>query len=263
MKVLSKLFLPVIFFALPFSSFAWGMLGHRIVGQIADGYLTAKARTEIQKILGTESIAMSSNWADFIKSDSTYRYLSSWHYINFKGGLPDDEVRTYLKTDTATDVYTRVNFIVKELKKKSLPADKKQLYVRLLIHFVGDIHQPMHTGRPDDLGGNRVRVLWFGNGTNLHAVWDEALIEHQQLSYTEYATAINHATLPQRQTWQKATLSDWIVESYHLAETLYPEITEKDQKLGFEYNFKHLATVNDQLLKAGVRLAGLLNSIFG
>lgn len=262
MKFVFRIFLCVSLFALPASSFAWGMLGHRIVGQIADGYLTAKARSEIQKILGTESIAMSSNWADFIKSDSTYRYLSPWHYINLKSGLSDDDVRAYLKTDTATDVYTRVNFIVKELKKGNLPLNKKQLYLKLLIHFVGDIHQPMHAGRPDDLGGNRIRVQWFGSNSNLHAVWDEALIEHQKLSYTEDAAAINHTTLKQRQALQKATVGDWIVESYNLAETLYPEITEKDQKLGYEYNFKHLQTVNGQLLKAGVRLAGLLNAIF-
>ena len=262
MKLFFRLSLLSFCFVFPVASFAWGLLGHRIVGQIADSYLTAKARSEIQKILGTESVAMSSNWADFIKSDTAYRYLNSWHYINFKSGLSGDDVRAYLKADTATDVYTRVNFIVKELKKGTLAFDKKRLYLRLLIHFVGDIHQPMHTGRPDDLGGNRVRVQWFGNNSNLHAVWDEALIEHQELSYTEYAAVINHPTLKQRQAWQKSTLSDWIGESYNIAETLYPQITEKDQKLSYDYNFRHIQIVNDQLLKGGIRLAGLLNAIF-
>lgn len=262
MKFLNKHLLLPFFFALPLYSLAWGVLGHRIVGEIAGSYLTNKARTEIQKILGDESMAMSSNWADFIKSDSAYRYLNSWHYINFKSGLSGDDVRSYLKQDTVTDVYTRVNFLVKELKRKALPMETKQLYLKLLIHFIGDIHQPLHEGRPDDLGGNRVRVTWFGNGTNLHAVWDESLVNFQQLSYTEYVAAINHTTLKQRQAWQKTAVADWIAESYSIAETLYPEITEKEQKIGYEYNFKHIKTVNEQLLKGGVRLAGLLNAIF-
>ncbi len=263
MKFVCKLFLLFFLFALPASSFAWGVLGHRIVGEIANTYLTDKARTEIQKILGVESIAMSSNWADFIKSDSTYRYLNPWHYINFKSGLSDADVQAYLKQDTATDVYTRVNFLVKELKKKTLPLDKKQMYLKLLIHFIGDIHQPLHEGRPDDQGGNRVRVLWFNNPGNLHAVWDESLITFQQLSYTEYTAAINHTTVKQRQAWQKSSVANWIAESYNIVETLYPEIMEKEQKLSYEYNFKHIKTVNEQLLKGGVRLAGLLNAIFG
>ena len=140
--------------------------------------------------------------------------------------------------------------------------ETKRMYLRLLIHFIGDAHQPMHTGRREDLGGNRVRVSWFNTPTNLHAVWDESLVNFQQLSYTEYTRAINNTTLTQRKTWQKQPISAWLVESYKIAETLYADIKEDNQKLGYEYNFKHVATVNSQLLKGGVRLAGVLNEIF-
>lgn len=136
------------------------------------------------------------------------------------------------------------------------------MYVRLLVHFVGDVHQPMHAGYREDLGGNRIKVSWFNTPTNLHAVWDESLVNFQQLSYTEYTAAINHTTLPQRLAWQKQPLSEWIVESYNIAGQLYTEITRPDQRLGYEYNFRHVGTVNERLLKGGVRLAGLLNSIF-
>ncbi|HEU4903998.1 MAG TPA: S1/P1 nuclease [Flavisolibacter sp.] len=262
MKTLKRIVLLSVFFTVPFFAMAWGVLGHRIVGEIADHYLTTKARAEIQKILGTESMAISSNWADFIKSDSSFNYLNSWHYVNLEKGLSREQVLTFLQTDTATDVYTQINFLVKELKNRNLSLEKKRMYLRLLIHFVGDVHQPMHTGRKEDLGGNRVRVNWFNTPSNLHAVWDEALINFQQLSYTEYAAAINHTTLQQRQTWQKQPLSEWIAESYAISEQLYPEITEKDQRLGYDYNFRHIQTLNERLLKGGVRLAGLLNSIF-
>jgi hypothetical protein len=263
MKIIRRIIIAGLFFYLPLSSMAWGMLGHRIIGEIADSYLTPKTRLSVQKILGNESVAMASNWADFIKSDTSFNYLSAWHYINIKDGLTYQDMKTYLATDTVSDAYTRLNFLVKELKDKRLPKDKQLLYLRLLIHIVGDIHQPMHVSREEDLGGNQIKVLWFGQHTNLHSVWDESLINYQQLSYTEYVRAINHTTSAQRKIWQKQPVSEWIYESYHISQQLYREIKEPDQKLGYRYNFDHAGTVNLQLLKGGVRLAGLLNEIFG
>ncbi|MBI3233025.1 MAG: S1/P1 Nuclease, partial [Bacteroidetes bacterium] len=86
---IKRLAILTLFLYLPFCSMAWGVLGHRIVGQIADTYLTKTAKKEIFKILGNESVAMASNWPDFIKSDPAYSYLNNWHYINFKGGLSE------------------------------------------------------------------------------------------------------------------------------------------------------------------------------
>ena len=137
------------------------------------------------------------------------------------------------------------------------------MYLKLLIHFVGDIHQPLHVARKVDLGANRVRVQWFSNATNLHSVWDESLVNFQQLSYSEYTRAINFTTRNQRLAWQKQPLSEWIIESYQITEKLYSEIKEPNQRLGYDYNFAHIQTVNERLLKGGVRLAGLLNEIFG
>ena len=244
------------------NSIKWGATGHRVVGEIANSYLTCKAKKNIRKILGTESIAISSNWADFIKSDSTMNYLNSWHYINVKAGMNYNDFATYLQKDTITDAYTKLNFLITELKNKQLPLDKKQMYLRLLIHIVGDIHQPMHVSRAEDQGGNKIKVLWFNEPTNLHALWDDKLIESQKLSYTEYATSINHADKQQRKVWQKQLMSEWFFESYQAAEILYKGITQPDQKLGFRYNYDNVAMLNNQLLKGGVRLAGLLNEIF-
>jgi len=263
MKFLRKLLLGAVLFYLPLHSMAWGMNGHRIVGQIADYYLSKKARKQISEILGFESMAMTSNWPDFIKSDPSFSYLSNWHYINLKAGLSDPDISNYLAQDTATDAYTKINFLTTQLKNKALEQDKKLMYLRLLIHIVGDIHQPMHVGRFEDLGGNKIKILWFNEPANLHSLWDEKLIDFQQLSYTEYATAINHTTETQRLDWQKQPVGQWIIDSYKIAQQLYGEIKEPDQKLSYRYNFDHLATLNQQLLKGGVHLAGLLNEIFG
>lgn len=257
-----KLAVLTLFLYLPFCSMAWGVLGHRIVGQIADSYLTKTAKKEIFKILGNESIAMASNWPDFIKSDPSYAYLNNWHYINFKSGLSETAMKDYMATDTATDAYTKINWLTAQLKNKELEQDKKVLYLRLLIHIVGDIHQPLHIGRLEDRGGNSIRVTWFRDSVNLHQVWDEKLVDMQQLSYTEYAMAINLTTKDQRKQWQAEPLMDWIWQSYQIAEKIYADIKPND-RLGYNYNFKFVGSLNQQLLKGGVRLAGLLNEIFG
>ena len=262
-KRLKRLVLLFFLFSMPFYSFSWGVLGHRIIGEIAETYLTPKAKNEIQKILGNETIALASNWADFIKSDSTYDSLYNWHFINLDSGLTRKQIQTYLDNDTATDIYTKVNYLVKQLKNKQLSMNKKRTYLKLLIHFIGDIHQPLHVGRRVDLGANRVRVQWFSTATNLHAVWDESLVNFQQLSYTEYTRAINFTTLKQRLAWQKQPISEWIIESYQIAQELYSGIQEPNQRLSYDYNFEHIQTVNERLLKGGVRLAGVLNELFG
>jgi hypothetical protein len=245
------------------TSFAWGTNGHRIIGEVADSYLTKKARKNIAAILGNESIAMSSNWADFIKSDSTLRYLDPWHYINIKAGMDYSTFEAYLKKDTAVDAYTKLHFLIAELKNKTITAERKLFCLRMLIHIVGDIHQPMHVSRSEDLGGNRIRVQWFGDATNLHAVWDDRLVEQQKLSYTEFAKHINHTTKEQRTAWQQQPMEQWFFESYQLADGIYKGITQPEQRLSFRYNFDYVETMNQQLLKGGVRLAGLLNELFG
>ncbi len=262
-KFFITFFFSGFFFYIPLQSMAWGMLGHRIVGEIADKYLTAKARAEIKKILGNETIAMCSNWADFIKSDTNYRYLSPWHYINLEKGLSYEQMQDYLKKDTAVDAYTRLNFLIKELKKKNLPKDKKLMYLRLLIHIAEDLSQPMHVSPVGTTGGNDIKVNWFNTPSNLHRVWDEQLIEYQQLSYTEYVKAINFPTAAQKKTWLNQPISQWLFDSYTISQQLHDDITTQNPRLGYEYNFKHVATLNEQLLKGGLRLAGLLNDIFG
>jgi hypothetical protein len=262
MKHIKKIVCIILIAGLPFRVMAWGTLGHRIIGQIADSYLNKKAKKEIFNILGNESIAMSSNWADFVKSDPSYNYLSTWHYINFKGGLSKQQFQDFLKADTATDAYTKINFLTTALKNKNLDKEKKLLYLRVLIHLAGDVHQPLHAGRLEDRGGNSIRVLWFRDSVNLHQVWDDKLVSFQQLSYTEYTSAINHTTAAEAMQWQNEPVSTWLYESYQYAEKIYADIKTPYQRLDYKYNYDYVDILNTQLLKGGVHLAGLLNNIF-
>jgi hypothetical protein len=274
MKRLLFLLLPLSFFSTTESTaktpevivspdgYTWGVTGHRVIGEVAYRHLTRRTRKRVRKILGNESIAISSNWADFIKSDTAMNYINPWHYVNVKSGLNYADFTAYLQKDTIVDAFTKINFMVNELKNNQLTMEKKQMYLRLLIHIVGDIHQPMHVGRLEDQGGNKIKVFWFNEPTNLHSLWDDKLIEFQKLSYTEYTENINHATSEQTTQWQSQTMPEWFFESYQLADTLYKGITQPDQKLSYRYNYDHVEMMNSQLLKGGVRLAGLLNEIF-
>jgi len=245
---------------LPMNVSAWGLTGHRVVGQVADFYLTTKARKAVLQILG-ESPAMASNWPDFIKSDSSYNYLSSWHYVNIPGGLDQNGVFNFLDAGKEANVYNKVPELIATLKDKQKSIEEKRMAMRLLIHFIGDIHQPMHTARKEDLGGNKLTVSWFGKKTNLHHVWDEELVEYQKLSYSEYATAINHPTKEQLKKWRQDSLKESIYESYLNCNQIYAA-TKEDAKLSFRYNFDFVGMVNEGLLKGGVRLAQILNDIY-
>lgn len=252
----------LMFSFLPFAGMAWGVEGHRVVGLIAERHLTAKAKKEVARVLGNESIAMVSNWADFIKSDPSYNYLYTWHFINLKPGLSESDLNAYLVKDTTTNAYTKINFLVATLKQKDLRSDRKRFYLKLLIHLVGDIHQPLHTGCLEDQGGNKINVLWFNEPRNLHQVWDEQLVLFQQLSYTEYVGAIDFVSAAQEAEWQHDPVGKWVYQSYQLVEKIYSEITQPDQRLDYKYNFNYVESLNLQLLKSGVRLAGVLNDIF-
>ncbi|PRY53935.1 S1/P1 nuclease [Arcticibacter pallidicorallinus] len=263
MKTLFKIALLSAFILyLPAQSNAWGLIGHRVVGEVAEQHISSKTKKKIKKILGHETIAMSSTWMDFIKSNPHYRYMNNWHFVNLPGGLNYEQAKAALEQDTIANAFNKIRFVTAELKKKDLPMEEKQLYLRILIHLVGDIHQPMHCGRAADKGGNDIKVKWFNRPDNLHSIWDSNIIEYQQLSYTEYTNAVNSAKSQEIRKWQSDDLTTWVYESYQKSEELY-KAAEESTDYSYRYNYDWIDTTNQQLVKGGVRLAGLLNEIFG
>lgn len=246
---------------MPMSANAWGMLGHRIVGQVAESHLSNKALKGVRSVLGYESLAMASNWGDFIKSDPAYDYLYTWHFVNLPAGLDKQGVFDLLDQEQIPSVYNKIPDMIKILKDKQSTADQKVQAMRLLVHMVGDLNQPMHTARKEDLGGNKVNVTWFGEKSNLHRVWDEALIDYQQLSYTEYAKAIDNPSADQLNAWKNSTLKDFVYGSYQACNRIYAE-TKPDERLSYKYNFQFVGLLNEQLLKGGICLANILNDIY-
>jgi hypothetical protein len=251
----------VLMFLTPFTVSAWSMIGHRIVGQIAENHLTGKAKKAVLNILGTGSLAMASNWGDFIKSDSSYDSLYNWHFVNLPAGLNKEGVFSYLETEREPNVYNKSLEMIKILKNRQSSADQRRFALRMLVHMVGDLNQPMHTARKEDLGGNKVYVTWFGEKSNLHRVWDDQLIDYQKLSYTEFANAIDVPTKQDLVASKSKTLKDYVYGSFEACNKIY-ETTKPDAKLSYKYNFDYADLLNKQLLAGGICLANVLNDTF-
>lgn len=234
--------------------FGWGANGHRIVGEVAWQHLTPKAKKNVKRVLGNESLAMCSNFMDFIKSEPSYDSLSPWHFCTIK---EDDH---YGHSPEEGDVIMAINKFTEELKTKKYSVDEA-FALKCLAHLIGDIHQPLHVGNGQDRGGNDIKVEYMWQKTNLHRIWDEDMIDQQRLSYTEYVNWINFASKQDITNWQSTTVVDWANESKAARAQVYtyPE----NLKLSYRYTYDNIDLLNQRLLQAGIRLAGVLNAIYG
>ncbi|MFZ4715054.1 MAG: S1/P1 nuclease [Bacteriovoracaceae bacterium] len=238
---------------IPLKAFSWGMIGHRIVGELASKHLTAKASKQVKELLGHESLALVSTWPDFIRSDKSWDHSHPWHYVN----IDDGKTYTDITKNAKGDIVEAIDRMTKTLSdKKSTKASRVEA-LKFLVHFVGDLHQPLHAGRAEDAGGNKISVKWFDKESNLHRVWDEDLIKHQELSYTEYTKVLDHVSKDDMKAWQAQDIHEWIKEDMDLRPLVY-DIGEG--KLGYDYNFKVASVLHSRLQKSGIRLAGILNA---
>ncbi|WP_340199286.1 S1/P1 nuclease [Ascidiimonas sp. W6] len=235
----------------------WGKTGHRVVGDVATEYLSGSAKRKIAKILGGQSLAFVSTYADEIKSDARYKSFSPWHYVNF----PFDKKYGEEPPSEYGDLIMGIERCIVLLKSNTTSDDDKLFYLKLLIHFIGDLHQPLHVGRGEDKGGNDIQVQWFGRGSNLHRVWDTNMIEEYGMSYEELSENLPVVTRKERKQMQSGSLLDWVYESQSLAQKVYKS-ANKGEKLSYRYMYDYFGTVRSQLLKGGVRLAKILNDIF-
>lgn len=256
-----KLFLLMSFFFVSFSSkdeaVKWGKNGHRTTGEIAEKHLTKKAKKKIDKILKGQSLAFVSTYADEIKSDRKYSEFYSWHYIN----MDLDETYATAKKNPKGDLVTGINKCVAVLKDEKSTDKDKVFYLKMLVHLIGDLHQPMHIGQREDKGGNTIQVQWFGKGTNLHAVWDTKMIEEWNMSYLELADNAKDLSKKQVEAIQKGTIIDWVDEVHELTKDVYKSV-KVGENLRYRYSYDYFGTVRTQLQKGGIRLAKVLNDIY-
>lgn len=240
------------------SAIAYEKTGHRVVAELAERHLTHAARKNIAAILGEKvALAEVANWPDEMKSnpDEYWRQTNVWHYINVEAG------QTFENTprNPAGDVLSAFDEFVATLKSKETTKAQKAHALKFLVHIVGDMHQPLHYGHASDHGGNKVKVIWFDEVTDLHSVWDIYLVDKEKLSFTEWANFLDKATEQDITRYQSAKAIDWVHEGLKLRDDIYDV---GDRNFSWGYVYKYRPVVREQLLKGGMRLAGVLNEIF-
>lgn len=216
-------------------------------------------RAQIQLILGRESLAEAATWADEMRAAPSHfwqRTARPWHYVT----VPTGEAYSIERhAPPEGDAVTALKRFRETLRNPAASREEKQMALRFAVHIIGDLHQPLHAGRPGDRGGNEVQVSFFGQTTNLHWVWDYEMINRQGLSFTDYVVRLRERTRSEDviACWQSAP-SVWISESVALRETIYPA----DPSLSRDYYFRHLPTVERRLAQSGVRIAAWLDEVF-
>ena len=235
----------------------WGKTGHRVVGEVAQKYLTGKAKRKIKNLLKGQTLAEVANYADDIKSDRAYDKFMTWHYVNYE---PDEKYGD-VEPNPNGDVVMGILRCRAILEDDNRSEEDQIFYLKMLVHLVGDLHQPMHAGRAGDRGGNDIQIQWFGRGSNLHRLWDTNMINHYGMSYTELSKKVDKLNRKERIALAQGDVYSWVEESHDIAKKIYASV-EVGEKLGYPYSYKYWQTVEEQLLKGGVRLAGVLNAIF-
>jgi hypothetical protein len=147
------------------------------------------------------------------------------------------------------------------IKYKNASDGDKAFYLKLLVHLIGDLHQPMHIGLEEDKGGNDFKVQWFYKDTNLHSVWDSKMIDDYGMSYIELAKNADYLTKAQIKELQKGSVIDWVNETHKLTREVYSSV-KQDDNLRYEYSYKFLNVARKQMQIAGIRLAKTLNDLF-
>ena len=247
---------------------AWGPKGHDVVAAIAEHHLTCKAKRQISKLLDGKSIVYYSSWMDNIQNspywEDGYNKTKTWHYANVDKGLTYE---TMQKNENG-DVVTALTMLTDEMldNYKHLTDSMKVDYLKMIVHMVGDLHCPMHAGRLSDLGGNRMKVKWFRQDTNLHSVWDSKMIDSaRKWSYTEWCDQLDRKDRKYRKEVMSGTYEDWFTETVEAAADIYEYVESMDQaspNLSYQFVYDFSPLLEERLLHAGYRLAYVLNEIF-
>lgn len=238
---------------------AWGPHGHRIVAAVAYQYLTHRARKNVDAVLGTHGIIYWSTWPDEIKSDTVYPTSFDWHFQDLPSGLSDSALvatltdypasggRLWYVTDSLTDV----------LRRDRTNHDA----LVFMVHFVGDRCCPVHVAHAEDSGGNKIKMKWFGQPTNLHTIWDSKLLEYVNFSYSDYATYLIDTYGKTKRQVESMSREDELRQVYDIVSRIY-EYQDSFDGNSYHYAYHWKNDVNNQLYVAGVKLAQLLNELY-
>jgi hypothetical protein len=244
----------------PIPAFAWGAEGHEIVAAIALDGLTTRARGQVAQLLGSPTMMIhDANWADEIRDQRPQ--TGRWHYVDIPLAAPGYDPRRDCAYDNC--VVAQIENDRRFLADPHAPAALKAEALRFLIHLAADIHQPLHAEDNDDKGGNAVHVVLGRDRTNLHHVWDVNVVEVFGFDASDAARRIEAQITPQqRKDWASGTPASWANDAHEIArDGIYPALQgRRSLRLAKDYAWRARAVTQEQLAKAGVRLAWLLNT---
>jgi hypothetical protein len=257
-KPLATLLGALVLVAAPPLGFGWGREGHEVVALIAEHNMTPAALERANAILGGASLEEVASWADEYRHD--HRETAPWHFIDIP--LADSRIDLARECPKGQCVVVKTEEFLSVLKDPNADQATRAEALKFVIHFVGDMHQPLHDDDNGDKGGNDRHVIWDGHPDNLHWVWDTGLPERANRNAKALAAELESRITPQdRAEWTKGTIEDWVLEGHRLAQTVaYGGLgTENPSPITAAYENEADPVVEIQLEKAGVRLAYLLN----
>jgi nuclease S1 len=257
-------------------AWAWGELGHQLVGELAQRQLTPEATARVHELLRTESVptlAGVAMWADHLRASDPERFkaTASWHYVN----IHDRSCRFVASRDCpdgacvlgAIDAQSRL------LRDPAQPFEVRRDALKFIVHFVGDVHQPLHSSNRPDKGANEFQISLrtdippeayarerYKNGimsTNLHAVWDYYVLASEKLQLGEYADRLAAASRPPT---PQSSPAEWALDSCELIDqrAIYP----RSHKMDAKYLNAMRPLAEQRIVQAADRLARLLNVMF-
>lgn len=247
--------------------YGWGQKGHDVTAAVATLHLTRESREMVRNLFEGKSLMYWANWMDNASHSSHYANTLTWHYVNVDDGENADSVITSARTDS-THIVWAIGHQVEVLKSELSTRTERQVALRMLVHLVGDIHQPMHVGHRSDRGGNEYPVVYFGATTDLHTVWDTRLVESAHAwSYTEWAKEIDSPVIEENgnrfdlyRIYAQGSPADWALETHRVARDIYTT-TPQGSSLSYDWVAQWTPVLEQQLHKAGCRLAMLINEI--
>lgn len=249
---------------------AWGQMGHRVVAEIAANHLTPQASEQIYRLTHGHSLAELSTWLDEVRSDKAATAYASWHFMTW----PADGRLDTMPHPPQGDIITSFHTAQATLQRSTDPQQRQEA-LAILIHLVGDAHQPLHVNQGDDRGGNTCMVGWFSKHRRirLHKIWDSVMLNSLGLSYTELAHFLDHSTVDEIASIQASSMEDWLRESHALHAAIYPDSavwhsycmkknSDSIPVLSYRYIYEQKPIMEKRLLQGGLRLAGVLNQLF-
>ncbi len=239
-------------------AFAWDDEGHRVAAEIAEHYLEPATARQVRELLAIENattLADVSTWADQIRPQRAY--TAPWHFVGIPVHPPSGTPMAY---DAARDcprgdcVVAAIERFAGVLRDKSAPPRDRLEALKFVVHFVADVHQPLHCADDNDSNGNDTRVIFLGQHMTLHAVWDGGILAAVQIGNERtYALKLTQSISAENLAqWRGGSSADWATESYRIGRLIYGGSHEA-RALQIFYETDFLPVVNTQLEKAGVR----------